>query len=185
MDLPIDYSLTKDKGGRFITMGLFRETNTGASIQDIDPVFSIKSYDCTIDKVFYPSLRLIYLELADFPEDGEYDFAIAVFGPEGWHHWKKICENKLLYTHISKWREELEVKSRAVAIGAIIKSAKEPVKGFAAAKYLAEKGWQKRAGRPSKKEVEQTKKLYAGIETETKEDMQRLIDEGLIPEERH
>ena len=36
---------------------------------------------------------VIYLELADFPEDGEYDFAIAVFGPEGWHHWKKICDD--------------------------------------------------------------------------------------------
>ena len=185
MDLSANYNNMKDKGGRYITQSLFWETNHGTTEQEINPLFTLKPYDHTVDGVTYPSLKNLYLELADFPEDGEYDFALTVFGPEGWYHWKKICENKILFVYISKWRGELEIKSRASAIRAIVQSAKEPIKGFAAAKYLAEKGWQKRAGRPSKSEVEQTRKLYAEIDAETEEDMQRLIDEGLIPEERH
>lgn len=167
----------KDANGRFLTQALFWEYRNDS----YKPLFTLKPYDHEVDGVLYPSLKLIYMELADFPEDGEYDFAIAVFGPEGWTQWQKIVANKLLFKGIiSEWRTELEVKRKAEAIKAIAQGARIPGKGFSAAKYLAEKGWEKRAGRPSKEEVERTKKIHAGIESETQEELDRLRDEGLL-----
>lgn len=177
-----DYSKMKDSMGRFITQGLFLET---VGIADLIPIFTLKPYNHTLHGKKYPSLKLLYMALADFPNEGEYNFALEVFGPDGWSHWKRICDNKVLYSYISKWREELEVKRKSEQLRHLCNAAKQGTKGIGAAKYIMEKGWEKRAGRPTKAEIDQTKRVHAGINAETKEDMQRLIDDGLIPEERH
>ena len=47
-------------------------------------------------------------------------------------------------------------------------------KGVSAAKYLAEKGYQKKAGRPSKEEVAREIKIAAGVKQELQDDMERI-----------
>lgn len=168
----------KDSMGRFLTYSLFWEFRR----ENDKPIFTIKSRDIERDGVEYPSLKRFYMSLATFPEDGEYDFATSVFGEdEGWEHWQKLLSNRQLYSdYFSKWREELEIKRRAEAIKELTKASRQGSKGVSAAKYIAEKGWQKRAGRPSKDEINRERKIAAGIHSETMEDIERLKEEGLL-----
>lgn len=71
-----------------------------------------------------------------------------------WEHWKRLQEASWFATELSKWRDELD----AIELSRAIKKIKELSQGdtsaaLPAAKYLAEKGWQKARGRPSKAEI--------------------------------
>lgn len=172
----LDHSKMKDEIGRLRTQSLFWEYRRAG----YPPIFTLKPYDRQDGEDFYPSLKLLYIQLTHFPEEGEYDFAIQVFGPDGWNHWQRILGNKLFRTDIDKWRYELEVKRRSEQIGNLIQAAKEGTKGSTAAKYILEKGWQRRAGRPSTEEIQREKKVQAGLHLETSEDINRLTKEGLL-----
>ena len=78
--------------------------------------------------------------------------------------------------YINKYREELEIKIRSGAIKALIcTAAHEGSKGTAAAKYIADKGYDKRkAGAPSKAEKAREMKVHTKISDEVKEDFERL-----------
>ena len=118
-----------------------------------------------------PSLHTIYMEESDLTE---YAVAMRVFG--SWSHWEKILQNKKILKHIEKYRTELEVKVRSEAVRALVHTAStEGSKGTTAAKYIAEKGWEKRkAGAPSKEEKARELKVQTKITDEVKEDMERL-----------
>lgn len=156
----------KDTGGKWLTLALFWEYRHDR----YTPSFTTKEDDYEVDGVKYLSLRKLYMEYSD-PK--EYLFAKEVIG--SWDHWQAICNSYKLRSHIQEWREELEVKLSAEALKAMIISAKtDGSKGVAAAKYIAERGWMKRAGRPSKEEVERERKIAAGITSEIEEDAKRI-----------
>lgn len=162
-----DRTILKDKIGRFRTASLFMELN-----QDSDPaIFTLKENDHSLHGIDYLSLKRIYLEFGDVTE---YEFAIAVFG--SWRHWQKLCNNKIIREHIDEWREELEIKIRARAIQSIITTAiTEGSKGTTAAKWIAEASWKGSGrGRPSKEEVERTKRIHAGIDKDISDDLERI-----------
>jgi hypothetical protein len=78
--------------------------------------------------------------------------------------------------HFEEWREELELRLRAQGIRAIIDQSLDD-KGFQAAKYLAEKGWDKRtAGRPSKNEKLKQERQKARMDDEFSGDIARMSD---------
>ena len=112
------------------------------------------------------------MELAD---PTEYAVAMEVFG--SWKQWEKIINNNTLLVHIEEWRVELEIKLKSEAILALAKTAKnEGSKGTAAAKYLAERGWEKRkAGAPSKAEVKREMKVATKVSSEV-DDMLKSMD---------
>jgi len=156
----------KDAMQRPRTLSLFLETNQSS----LDPIFTLKEDDHTLHGVLYYSLKKIYLEIAD---PTEYQFAQLVFG--SWKHWKKLCDSPPIKPHIEEWRDELEIKLTSQAVRSMIETAQEEgSKGVTAAKYVAERGWEKQAGRPSKQEVERTKKKYAGIRDEIDEDAKNI-----------
>lgn len=156
----------KDTGGKWLTKALFWEERH----TDYTPSFTLKSEDMEKDGIVYPSLKKIYLSYED---PTEYSFAVEVIGD--WDHWQTICNSYIIGKHIQKWRDELEIMLKSKAIKAMINTAtKEGAKGTTAAKYLAEKGWEKKAGRPNKAEVERQKKIHAGIADEIDEDAERL-----------
>jgi hypothetical protein len=154
-----------DSTNRPITQSMFLEIGyTDAAI------YTLKEDDYEYNGKIYPSLKKLYL-LTEDPT--EYEFAKTYL--LGWRHWLRLCENKVIRKHIDEWREELEVKLRSKAVMQAIKNANKG--GFQAAKWLADKGWDgKRAGRPSKADIEKEKKIAANIHQEYAGDVVRLFE---------
>lgn len=134
------------------------------------PMFTIKSSPLEKAGIIYPSLRELYMEYND---PTEYQFASEVLG--GWEHWEAVSTTAQLAPRVLKWRDELEVKMRSGAILAIYASSRDDgSKGVAAAKYIADRGWEKVRGRPSNEELLKEKKIRSAIAEEVGEDADRL-----------
>lgn len=165
-----DYSSLKDDLGRYLTHALFVEKSYRS--EKFQPLFTLQPYNKTVDGVFYPSLKKIYFSYDHIP-GFEYEFATDVFGH--WDHWMKLTQDSSIRPFFKEWREEYEIKLKAQAMRSLIEVSRiaDP-KGVAAAKYLAEKGYVSRKGRPSKEEVARERKIEAGIRENLEEDMERL-----------
>lgn len=152
-----------DNMGKPLTQSLFLEVG----YSDFS-VFTLKDDDYLYKGKTMISLKKKFLEMAD---PTEYEFATTYL--LGWSHWKRMNENKVLRKHFDEWREELEYKMRCRGVKAIIDGAAQG--NFQAAKFLVDKGWDKRAaGRPSKAEVEREKEFQARIAEDYSADIVRL-----------
>jgi hypothetical protein len=160
----------KDRQGRHRTQSLFWETRSDE--KGYVPLFTRKDYDHTVAGVTYPSLKKIYLSYDHIPEF-EYEFAMDIFG--SWDHWDGLANDSIFKKEIRVWRQELEIKLKAQAIrGVISASRSDDAKGVQAMRYLADKGYAPKRGRPSKEEVERERKIAAGVKDDLAEDMARL-----------
>lgn len=152
-----------DAMGRPITQSLFLEIGYMDSA-----VYTLKDQDHEYNGKTYLSLKRLYLTIAD---PTEYEFATTYL--LGWKHWLRLCENKAVRSHIDEWRIELEVKLRSQGVKAAMSSAMAG--NYAAAKWMADRGWDTRGkGRPSKDEIEHEKKVQAGMANEYEADIIRL-----------
>lgn len=155
-----------DSMGRPITQSLFLET----SYDPETAVYTLKGYDHEYEGYKFPSLKRLYLQMEDVVE---YDFAYTYL--LDWNHWQRISKNKLFNKHINEWREELELKIRSQAVKDIIDMTAEE-KSFQAAKWLADKGWSKRAaGRPKQEDIDRETKVQAAMEHQYGADIKRLF----------
>ena len=162
MELPSKDKML-DSMGRPITQSLFLEVGYSDSA-----LFTLKDNDFEYNGRYLPSIKRIYLEIAD---PTEYEFATTCF--IGWSHWQRICDNKVLRRHIDEWRMELEVKLRSKGVKAAMVAAHGG--NYQAAKWLADRGWDTRGpGRPSKADVERETKIQAAIHDEYSADIIRL-----------
>lgn len=151
----------KDTMGKFRTLSLFWENKHA----NYDPVFTLKEHNHEVDGVTYYSLRQIYLS---FNDPTEYRFAIEIFG--SWDQWQRLVNNAILFKEIRQWREELEVKMRAMGIDSMAQIAlNDGSRGMAAAKWLAEGNWKQTRGRPSKEEKEHHLAIEARLDEDVKE----------------
>jgi len=157
----------KDKDGRWRTASLFIERRVDA----YDPLWTLKDDDVEVDGVKYPSLKKVYFSF-DHTPGLEYEFAMETF--KSWDHWTKLCGSQLRDV-FSEWRDELDIKLKAEAIRTIIRTTNEGGAAAAnAAKYLAEKGYANKRGRPAKEEVTRERKIAAGVEKELEDDLERI-----------
>jgi len=164
----VDKGKLKDSRGRPLTQGLFLEVGYNTEFA----VYTQKDEDFEYEGKVYPSLKKIYLAHED---PTEYDFACTYL--LGWNQWQRICRNKVFSKMIDEWREELELKLRSQAVMAI-RDLSEGEKGFQAAKWLADRGWDKRpAGRPSKADVDRETAMQSKIDQEYSADIVRLVNE--------
>ena len=132
-------------------------------------VYTLKDQDYEYKGITYPSIKKLYLEMEDTTE---YEFANQFF--LSWDHWQRIVNNKLMTAKVEAWRRELELKIRAVGVRQAIELAKTG--NFQAAKWLSDKGFDKRAaGRPSKEEVESETAYQASLQNEFSDDITRLV----------
>lgn len=153
----------KDNMGRYRTSSLFLETRVDGFI----PVFNLKDYDY---RDTY-SLKNIYMSYDHVP-NLEYDFAIDVFG--SWDHFKKL-EKSVLRECLKEWRTELEIRNTTRAMKNIIAIARQDsATGLAASKFITERGYSSKRGRPSKEEVDRERKIASGVEEDIRDDMERL-----------
>lgn len=173
MDLTKLHSQMKDDLQRYRTQSLFWELRYGTE-DKYPPIFTLKSENIERDGVTYYSLKKIYMSYDHVPHM-EYDFALDAFG--SWDHWNKLANDTIpmIKDEIKSWREELDIKLKAQGLKALINAARDnDAKGVQAAKYLAEKGYATKRGRPSKEEVERELKQEAGIKKQLESDLQRI-----------
>jgi hypothetical protein len=165
--------INKDKmigsNGDFITQALFLEPFYDQRFA----TYTFKDWDHEYKGKVYPSIKRLYLEMEDVTE---YLFATTYF--MGWKHWRRLQGNKILKSHFDDWREELEIKLRGQAIRDIIGITADNSQGsFQAAKWLADKGWDKRtAGRPNKAEMQREDRIKEKVAEEYSGDVARMSD---------
>lgn len=160
--MEIDKSLMTENG-KPLTQSLFLEIGYSDFA-----VYTLKDNTHVYNGKEYPSIKQLYLELAD---PTEYEFANKYF--LGWRHWLRIAENKQIKSHILEWREELEYKLRSEAVKHMINSAKTG--NYQASKWLVDRGWMTRpAGRPTKADIDSEKAFQARVNDEYAGDIFRL-----------
>ena len=148
----------KDSIGRWLTKALFVELTDKDMAKKYPPKLSLEE------------AKIIYLESMD---PTEYTAATKIVG--NWDHWQALLKSPPIMEHINKWRDELEIKIRSESIKQAIKIAGGD-KGFQAAKWLADKGWEpKVAGRPSKAKIAHETKVAVGLREELADDAKRVL----------
>lgn len=164
--MAIDKSNLKDTLGRPLTQGLFLEIGYDTKYA----VFTLEDEDKEYKGKKYPSLKKCYLECAD---PTEYQFAKKYL--LSWKHWRRLNDNNVLRVYFDEWREELEVATRSEAILSIVDMTSSDQGNFQAAKWLADRGWDKRgAGRPSKAQLERDKRIDERLGDEMSEHIKRM-----------
>lgn len=158
-----DKSRFKDSMLRYRTQSLFLEYQ-----YDEGPaVYSLTGEDKEYNGTVYPSLRRLYLEMAD---PTEYEFANKYLFD--WDHWQKIVNNAILYAYIEEWREELEVKIRSQAIRKMLAMDGN----FNAIKWAADGHWNTRGrGRPKKEDKVKERQIREKAVAETLDDSSRIL----------
>ena len=171
MKLPKDWKpdkvlMREPSSMNYLTQSLFLECTYNPKA-----VYCCKEDDYEYKGVLYPSLKKLYLS---FEDPLEYDFANEYL--YGWKHWQRLVANQWCMKHIQEWRDELEVKIRSQAVKDIMDLSLNN-DSFQAAKWLADRGWDKRgAGRPSKAEVQKEKNMQGRIAEEFSADVNRMKD---------
>jgi hypothetical protein len=91
-----------------------------------------------VDHQGYPSLYRLYMETDD---PTEYLFATTHL--DGWEHWQMLCECAWFKPYIARWRQELDLRTRAKYLkGVKLAAANGGKDSLAAMKYLIERGWE-------------------------------------------
>tara|TARA_R100000687_G_scaffold82398_1_gene81786 strand:- start:2666 stop:3175 length:510 start_codon:yes stop_codon:yes gene_type:complete len=163
--MEVDKKAMLDVRGRPLTQSLFLEMG----YQEDFAIYTLKDWDWQYNGKTYPSIKRLYLSHDD---PLEYDFATTYF--LGWNHWLRLCENKAIRKFIDEWRTELELKLASQSIRNIIDMTADE-KGFQAAKYVAERGWNKNpVGRPKKDTSDYDAKVEERLNEEFGDDVKRL-----------
>lgn len=156
----------KDEKGRLRTQSLFIDYQYDPEIA----IYTLKDEDFEYKGKVFPSLKRLYLEIAD---PTEWEFAQRCFA--NWDQWQRIANTYATKNNVAKWREELEIKLKSEAIKEMRNKAQDP-KGTSAARWLAEKGWEEKRtpGAPSKEEKERQINIDKRVKDELDEDIERM-----------
>ena len=161
--MEIDKSRLKDTMGRPLTQALFLEVEYNEKYA----YFTINDGDKEYKGKVYPSLKKMYMQIGD---PTEYQFAMTCL--LGWDHWERMKRNTKLSPMFEKWAVELEIMLRSNALMAINDLADD---NFQAAKYITEKGWDRRsAGRPVKDKKEREDRIVDNMNADFADDFKRL-----------
>ncbi len=159
--------------GVWITRSLFYEHK--AFHPEIEPVYTLKTNDLTVNGKTYRSLHKLYVEAEDVTE---YNFANEHLG--GWSHWKDLIDTTFFEPYLIAMRDELNIKLKARAIQNVIAVSQDPsARGHLEAnKFLIKEGLMEdrpTRGRPRK--VVDAKQHLTDIKNEQnriKEDLKRM-----------
>lgn len=163
--MPSGKNLYLDTQGRFRTRSLFIEMINKEQIAGgYTPIYTLKGDPDYID------IHELYIE-SDDPT--EYAFGVQAFST--WEHFQHIADLDWFKAYLTVWRDELAVRMKAMALKSLMIQAVRPDgRGITAAKYIADKGWEQKRGRPSKEEIAKEKKQQAQIKNDLEDDAKRL-----------
>ncbi len=139
---------------------------------------NLKEEDRLIDPPFYLSTphagslsaRDTWVECGD---PTGYKWAMTYLG--SWVHYEKLLDCSWFVVHLEDWKRELDIKRTSEAVDKVrLIATGDSSQSLAANKYLAERGWEKTRGRPSKAEIRgELLKATQKIE-EHEQDMERI-----------
>lgn len=160
----------KNSSGVLLTRSLFLETSANRD----NVVYTLRDDETR----GYPSLRRLYLAMADTTE---YEFATRYF--ENFQHWESLCEASWFQPYISAWRRELDLKLKAEELSRIREVARSGGRdALQASKYLLDKGYDKpstnKRGRPTKSDISQEAHRIAQDRLRVEEDFERILGNG-------
>jgi hypothetical protein len=150
-----------------LTRSLFLEfKGTSPDASDKGPYYTIKDQHY---KGYYSAKR-VYMDCQD---PTEYLPGMLLLGSHT--HFQYLAGLSFMRDVIKQWREELETKLRSRGMQTIVKIAtNKDGMGFAAAKWLVDRGWLDVKGRPSKKKIEEEAKKLQSLHSEVDEDISRM-----------
>ena len=137
------------EGGQYLTQGLFYEYRHQCA--KMGP-YTLKEYDWKGTKSMYQ----IYMSCGS-----EYEAAQKILG--SWKHWEILCSAPFFAKEVEKWREEREIREAALGRATLIQQAQEG--NVSAAKALVDAATKKKAGRPSKADIEAEKRKQMAIDS--------------------
>ena len=154
----------KDSLGRFLTLCLFTE-NYEFQNPKYPPVYSLRDPDPNI-KNQLPSFKKLFMDSKDIT-----GYTVAMQELGSWDHMLKW-----FLKHWTKWVEEMEVMLKAEGLLKIQQHVLgDGSTSFQAAKYLSDRGWDPKRGRPSKAEKEKELKKEKALEEALEDDMGRIL----------
>lgn len=139
--------------GRFYSGSLFLDVWKGMSdgYRRHNPVFTLFD-DGEFEGEPLINCRTTFIEEAD---PTGYKWAMKYLA--SWQHWQRLITFSWFQEALAQWQEELAIKLHSEAIEEIVnlsRSSTSDAQRLGAAKYLAERGWEKKAprGRPKTSE---------------------------------
>ena len=144
--------------GHYMTQGLFYEYRH--QTKNFDAPYNLREDDYKGSKSVYK----IYMSC-----DTEYEAAQKILG--SWKHWEILCKSPFFSKEIEKWREERAIREQALAKGVLLEQTREG--NITAAKGVLETH-KRKAGRPSKIEVEGERKRQANIDSKVSSIVERM-----------
>lgn len=155
----IDYDKIINIQGNYLTQGLFYEFRHQTKLEYIPYTLKEKDFDS------YISMYRVYMEC-----DTEYEAALKLLN--SWKHWEILCSSPWFAKELVKWREEREIREIASAKSVLL----EKVRGgdAASSKAIIEINNKRKAGRPSKIEVESEKKKAAAVDSRVSSILERM-----------
>lgn len=154
----------KNASGTRYLNGLFYEMTNDKSTC----VYTLKNED----HKGYASLYRLYMEAND---PTEYSFAVSNL--DGWDHWEALQNCSWFKPYLHKWRRELDIRFKSIAIANIISVSKSQSKdAMQANKFLATRGYidKDSKGRPSKDDIKKAAEDQAELERQLTDDMERV-----------
>ena len=131
--------------------------------------WTLKDFDHIVDGETFHSLKDKFLSYRD---PTGYQFAIEVFG--SWPLFQAMEKSYDLKNTIQRWKDELDVMLMSEGIKSIVDEAANGKSKASAAKYLIEKGWVQKKGRPSKAAIQKEANKMARVMDEVDEDLKRV-----------
>jgi hypothetical protein len=167
--IPVSNSKFKNSNGVLLQKELFWET----AVTKENALYTLKDRDHLVRDTLYPSLYRLYMEEND---PTEYLFAMKYL--DGWAHWLLISQSSFFKEYISRWREELELRFRALGLRNIqTMSMSGGREAFQASKYLVDGNYlpkKNTKGRPSKQAIADAAQQIAEEDKQLKDDFARL-----------
>lgn len=124
----------KDTRGRMLLQPLFIENHNRINTP-YPASYTLNAWDN--EEKGLRSARIIYVNTLD---PSEYNAAMLLLG--SWKHWQRLTECGWFQPYLKEWREEMAIRLQSIGVTNLLSQASSE-RGTTAAKFLAERGWNK------------------------------------------
>ena len=155
----VDFSKLLSDGGHYKTRSIFYEFKYDTKSDYIPYTLGER------DRKGSLSMYRIYMD-----SETEYEAAMTLLN--SWKHWEILTSTTWFQEHITKWRDEREIREAAIGKAVLISQAREG--NVAAAKAIHDFATKRKAGRPSKDRVEGEVKRQAAVDSKVSNILDRM-----------